>query len=324
MPSRAAHAPRRRGRSNRALWSLYFHAHGLGPSLLSAGLRPLPLDDAVNVLAEPGGVSSGASQWTALRLLHAAAGVPLGQLRDLCTRPRAPRIDVNLELNLLLSVLPIAEATLRGLIESLVDTRPFCVLPDCRSTYLGQTRTIIAVSQVTVKRPYGEVCQRIDPRNWQRCGEVFRKTQHVQSVGGRYYPPAPTSSQPGKPWRGLLYEHVQTGPVASENVLDIDFKVGAREATVDFSLHHPLAYRFGPLEWVGGVQIDSGQLTAKRLEPVERGETLVTATKKVRFRDLTPGDPGLTVDYGDLVSYLAPASLCMWLDDVSAIVPCCP
>src|SRR5262249_23298602 len=86
------------------------------------------------------------------------------------------------------------------------------------------SRESVLASTITVNRPIRELAPLVDPRRWDVCSTLFRKTYTVRAVGCGRYERYDNGKPFGTPWRGLLYERVEAIPVTARNVLRIIFQ----------------------------------------------------------------------------------------------------
>jgi hypothetical protein len=155
---------------------------------------------------------------------------------------------------------------------------------------------------------------------------VFLETNRVELVGPWDYHSLP-KDKPGTEFEGLLREVVDLGLATFDNVLKVKFTVQkvrgkVKRVRVRFALFHSLHCEVGIISAAGGLREDIGTITAVPCKASDQ-RTELTVDKTVNFCDLTPNDPGVVIDYGKIMSYLGPAALCMWVDELCLLVPCC-
>lgn len=237
----------------------------------------------------------------------------------------------------------------KQLLATINSTPGTCVPIDatCVACIDGRTWETTVAASARVPRPIAELAEVLDPRNWNRCGTTFKDIAIVQwnTSTSKWERPNPPILLPGKgqswstsrpgphtPERGL-FEHVQIGQSASgqfiaefQNVLNIDFVVSLTGASADkievtYSLNTPLEGMVFGQPIGGGLINDEGYARAIRDATSPMTWSRVEMQKTVQFVDLTPA--GGTYDFGELLNYMAPGMLCLWLEEPSQISPCC-
>ena len=330
-PLRAQHAP---GRFRDALWSVYFHWAQLSPSLVPPEACPMRLDDAmVSVAAHNDEHRSGRALMLLVRLAKLAGYDFLDLLDAVVDRTHASfRLNVEVVVAKLTDALaPVADALQ-------IDVTPFvplsyalfsppkpCVKPAVKISYPTGLKTTQMRSWVTANRELDEtLLPLLDPRGWSRCSTLFKRTYRVIDAGTDY--PRHDGPEPiGSDWSGLMYELAEVGPQTVENVLSIDFRV-VREANridaveVRYGLYESLSYQFGALALPGVMQQNWGVF---RATPSPRGQTEIYSEKTVNFARVTGWSAMGLFDYGEVLNYMAPALLTLWIDDLQLTVPCC-
>ncbi|MBI3784377.1 MAG: hypothetical protein HY270_13350 [Deltaproteobacteria bacterium] len=140
-----------------------------------------------------------------------------------------------------------------------------------------------------------------------------------------YYVAAPNQSALGSNWDGLLYERAVAAGQFVENVLRIGFSVQRQSNNpiarvhATYRLYESICYRLGGIEVAGIMQRNSGELTAT---PIDDTSTSLTCTKTIRYGRLTNWSAAGPFDLGQMLNYLAPAFLCLWVNEVRLVVPC--
>jgi hypothetical protein len=195
------------------------------------------------------------------------------------------------------------------------------------------TRTLtIRVTATSLVRAesLSEITTVLDPRNWWKWSDAFRRVRYVEETGqkltpARNLPPAGTSTQNAK-----LFEEVEImsglspTPIANfENVLSVDLDVNkpGTEADLTFELWRSIRSRYLWDERPGGILLDEGFTRVRPVYPTGNAGVdgngkvwRVTARKTLRFADRTPASWGDTpLQFGQSLNYLAPAALAWWL-----------
>jgi hypothetical protein len=194
-----------------------------------------------------------------------------------------------------------------------------------------------------VNRSISEVAEALDPRRWDRCGDLFAETYRVRDSETWPYPKyEPDEPDPGQPWCGLLYERAELPGQAAENILRVKLdrarmteeegracrdddiqnclKTVNPAISIQYSLLHNYSYRLGGLE-IPGIELrNSGKIVAFELS---RAETRICSSKRITYGRLTQWSGGGMWDYGQALSYAAPAVLCLWTEELHLVVPCC-
>jgi len=173
------------------------------------------------------------------------------------------------------------------------------------TTYDRHTR--IATLEATaagIALPKAQLARVLDPRSWSRCSELFTETYQIRcdpvsrrpirARGGRYesLPGVPL----GTPWEGLLFERFDGSGFAYENVLAVKLTVSGDTLCTDYRLYSCQRLTLGVFGDCGALRANCGEMKAVRGAD---GKCTVTVTKKLRFKDFTPGDPGEWYDLGD-------------------------
>jgi hypothetical protein len=221
--------------------------------------------------------------------------------------------------------------------------------PTCMACLDGKTWDTTVTAASRVRRALEDLPAVLDPRSWPHCGDIFDKTDLVQwdPVPKKWVPYAGsmTATPIGSPWTTAksafgapevgMQEDVTVGATDSggfvaafSNVLNIDFAVSLGNPNplddairVDYSLNDPLSSVVFGQSVSGGLRNDEGYVLATREPTAPNDWSVIKVVKTVQFDDLTP--TGGTVDYGELLNYMAPGILCLWLEDTSEMTPCC-
>ncbi len=331
------------------LWSVHFHGAGLDRAAVPDEVCPMPLTDAM----------VAASQWDrkhdehaadrrvrCLRRLHPEV---LANAEKAPTRPKAKlalladsknpawpqqygrvfRIDLNVMDSYFSRVgMDIAEP----------DVEP-CIVGEAKPDFDPKTGCTSVKSGFQVREELKPaIAWLLDPRCWDRCSDLFDSVCQVDEFT---YQPLPMSPPLGQPWKGYLYECAGVGPQTVENVLRVDFKVGRacgrdrghrpaacvngtcshiESVDVDYELYDSISYELGGIVLPGLMRQNHGYLRAR-----PNGDTTeITCKKEIRFARWTDWSTGSgAFDYGQMLNYLAPAYLSLWIYDITQIVPCC-
>lgn len=177
----------------------------------------------------------------------------------------------------------------------------------------------------------------LDPRNWSLSPFWIASDEVKLNAGQSEFTRVTVpSSKLGESWSGHLYEHVEwnwnLSNVASfKNYLNIQFTVDAatQQLRMDFALYSCEGSQIYLLEQPGGVDVDTGfQCLAPVAQPTSplAADFRLRTLKHIRFTDLldrqTPGQgPAGT---GQFLSYLAPAVVGLWLNELIWRLYCAP
>jgi hypothetical protein len=186
------------------------------------------------------------------------------------------------------------------------------------------TNTLTTTATVTtlVESDFGALARAIDPLGWPKCSDVIEKTEYLDDPFDLKSGLGERPLGKGFDERQFLFEQVginwgndvgQTG--AFRNVLAIDkFSVSRSRGTITlpFRLCRSIDSRILWDQRAGGILVDGGYLVAR---PVGRNRWRLTTRKVLRFSDRTPysNAPGWR-DFGQMLNYLAPASVAYWLE----------
>jgi hypothetical protein len=210
-----------------------------------------------------------------------------------------------------------------------------CQVPD--TTGMDHPLTTVTASADLTRTPE-ELARVFDPRSWGDCFTHF-VTERVDAVIGGYAPhtPKPDPDPIGQPWDPSTTPHLfrervsvfdENGENVFKNVLEMtDFQVSSTQMYLSFRLRESTAMVIPSLgvDMNQCVSLDEGYIKAT-LVPSSTGDPLshVEMVKRVKFVEIEPGasTPG-GMDPGEVLNYLAPAMLCMWLEDLSQGAVCC-
>ena len=185
------------------------------------------------------------------------------------------------------------------------------------------TNTMTTTATVTTLAPgatLDTLREMIDPLHWPDNSRVIQDTHWVNGafdLSERSYETGePTFSEPR-----FLYEDVHVGwgldnvqRGGFRNVLAVDyFKANKRTGiSLPFRLSRSIDSRVMWDSRPGGILIDGGYLVAR---PVGEGSWRVTTRKVLQFSDRAPNStPTGGMDYGQMINYLAPAAVTLWLE----------
>lgn len=326
VPKPEVSSRRARRRQDRALWSLYHLGQGIDPDLLPPELRPIQVEEAITALAETvvDVDHDETMRWRGRFQLARAAELE----RELLERVNSPlsAVDSSSIGSRIADTLSLDHRVVSHLFpDRQLVSGPCFPHKEPVTVHHGGTLNTETTAVIRINLPLPLLAARLDPRNWKRCARYFVRSHHVVPAGGIDYKDVdPKTDVPlGTDWHGLLDEQVTLPMAEFEQILSVNFTVHPAEIRVNFWLYHPLRAEVGFLTASGGMRRDSGCLRAvpDRVNP--GGRTILTVNKTVNYRDLTRRDPSTTIDYGKIMNYLAPAALCMWVDDLGLLVPCC-
>jgi hypothetical protein len=312
-------------RMQHALWSVYFTARGLDPSVLPRKARPIPVEEGLDVLHAHQDQNRGARRRRAL--LEAGAGnLHSRHPRAVADRAKALAKKLQIDPDVLTHVgteraedgadLLLADAHHHGWLDCVaVKTLDLKVEYDPRS----HDSTLKVVSRVN--RRIEDMGFMVDPRHWKLCSDFFKKSDPVDPKTME-----PVQMQLGQRWQ--MHEVFATPIATFENLLNITYTIDTRHEvpwrfTVVYSLYESLSCTYVG-ETIDGVhERNSGEITAVR-DPRYPDQTQMTTTKTLRFRDLTPEDPVEGgIDQGQWLNYCAPAMLGLWIDEANQGRVCC-
>jgi len=175
-----------------------------------------------------------------------------------------------------------------------------------------------------------------DPRSWGICFDHFETHRVEERVGGNFPPHTSDVDPIGGPWTGsqLFFERVTIEEDGHTNVFDnilqvTSFTVTPTRARLDFDLRESrrLIIPALGLDNPECVTIDKGHMEAVLLPgpAASPPRSQVEMVKTAQFVDLTlqGSNNPLGLDPGEILNYLAPASLCLWLEDLTQGAVCC-
>jgi len=338
-----------------ALWSFHFYGAELEPSRVPADLRPIPLTSSMQSGAAWDDEHACDRRLRSLRRLNRdfLAGVEDdNETKVLLNDPEAARARIVSRLGedrvreygrvfrTDLNVTRNYVAQVRSEVERTDGSKCIPMVSD--PGFDPKRGRPFVFSRLLVRRPLDDelVCL-LDPRWWDKCSDLFDDTYRVEQVNGGYLPIDPEPIPPGNPWQGLLYEKAGVGPQTVENVLRVRFapmrscsdrpkrtaacRVGAcahqiTNVDVDYGLYDSLSYRLGGIDLPGLMRQNYGVFRAKRNRD---GTTEISCSKTIRFGRVTDWGIGAgAFDYGEILNYMAPTYLSLWIYDVTQVVPC--
>lgn len=330
-----------------AMWSLALSATRRSAGMLPSALRTMPPGEALRSL-QPDDPVSARRAWAVFgmmvialghhhrvrsRLLAAAMNRLSATWDELSLTPEQlpPLIAPYLSLVFLVPEL----LALRFLTALIVDLglRHACGLPNALGSYDAVSGDTSLTASVVVFKPIEKVAPMLDPRCWDQCGDLFRRTCQVsEPVGPEPHCIDPEPACDGKgAWDGIIYERAGVGPVEAENLLSVCYAPPtkkSRKAEVGFRLYRSLSQRFGGWEAPGLFRRDSGSLTATptvcNIPKLASNDcTQIAVTKTIRYGRQSTWSGSSLADFGELSNYLAPAFLTLWVTNVQLVVPCC-
>ena len=306
-------------RMRRAMWSVYYKSAGRRRSVLPPSLRPMRLEDALDVLmAHPDQHGGARRRRAALRLGAADLHVDTKARPEVVDRVKKLAKDVNVDH--LLD--PVGKRDLRSRGQVLATApRPEidCVAVNnvgIKVRYDPRTHDSTVKSVGLVQKPLAQMVDDLDPYRWSECSDFFKRSEPVDPVN---YEPLGRRVANGTRWQ--MYERFVLPGAAFENILNICFTVSTTQISADYWLYDSLLFEFGVLQLPGVLERDSGYVRARALSP---SWTQVSMKKTIRYRDLTPDDgPEGGFDAGQWLNYVAPGMLGLWIDDSSQARICC-
>ena len=200
-------------------------------------------------------------------------------------------------------------------------------MPTTHVNYDPMTLVSEVTGSVQLRKKPQELAGIIDPRTWDDYNPVFEAAYRVEldqdgavvfDNGGMPVELAEPNGR-GEGWTGVLYEDVSwetDGGTASRfrNLLNIRFSSSPKRVQAKYALRRCLASQLWIVERPGGIDVDSGTWTARALRG---GWTELRLVKRLRFTDATVRDASpMGWDFGQIMNYLTPAFLGMWIDAV--------
>ena len=201
-----------------------------------------------------------------------------------------------------------------------------------------------ATTTIEVQRHFADLAKIMDPRGWRELGpDYFAHSYKAKEVNGTVQykddgnpePDVGTTAPIGTDWSGVLFEQFEwnwndLSLSQFRNLLRIKFEVdhtqGAEHLHLEYSLIQCLDSMVGYDEQDGGLDVDSGFADVIGIGGSAPPTWQVTAQKKLRFTDRTPGNVGLEVpvDLGMALNFLAPAMIGIFLDRSVSLAVCQP
>ena len=323
------------------MWALSLAATQTSLSMLPAGMRPMPVSEALQRISRANDAHAGARMWMAFGMMEQGTAA----LQQLVRANQADAADALIPDGVLKAIsvayaafLQASVGSVVALLEALCERQesPCFDVTSC-GTFSGNTLKTSLDSYVAVRKPLSKVAPLLDPRAWASCSDLFRRTCQVAKPIG--CDPVCLPAKPadlGTDWKGELYERAVVGYQEVENLLSIDLAacdVGTAKGRlkIDYSLFRSISHRFGGWEFPGLMRNNSGTITAtavaggKDLQPdAEPPHTRIRVTKLVHYGRAGSWSGTSALDVGELCNYLAPAFLTLWVANVKFVVPCCP
>lgn len=206
----------------------------------------------------------------------------------------------------------------------------------------GESKLNLASLVTTVDIPsqsncdFATLARILDPRSWSLSPFWPESFQVERDGNGRGFTKSGVTNQNGESWRGYLYEHVEWNwnveTVASfRNFLDIQYAVDEEQQSLrlDFALYSCEGSQLYLVQQDKGIDVDSG---FQCVAPVPRPPDSRTPSfrlrtvKNIRYTDLldreTPGQG--PAGAGQFLSYLAPAVVGLWMNELIRRLYCPP
>lgn len=331
----------------KAMWSVSFYADRHHPSSLPPGMRPMPLADALDILFHSEEHCIEHTSWALQKLtkkdlpshiqvqvLQKVRQAKMPALVRSCQRATTARGKADKSARGSASRQQLEAVRDSFQAETKTEGCVFEVGP-CKTEIDTQIGTVSLKSESTVNKQIWRCLPMLDPRNWGRCSPHFdaEKTYQIKcDASGRPLRDRKgelireTAVQLGEPWQGLMRERFDGEGISVENILQIDFDMlmdGGTLKGVDmfYSLYSCEWCQLGPLSERGGLRKNAGDMKAR---PVDGGKsTRVTVTKRVRYKDFTPGSPGRFFDLGESLNVWASVLLCARADSEAVFNLCC-
>lgn len=316
-----------------AMWSLALSATRRSAGMLPSALRTMPPGEALRSL-QPDDPVSARRAWAVFGMMVIALGYHLrGRELPVAATARVSPEQIPVVVSPILSlVFQVPTLLAKQFLTAMVDLHAEpCGLPNALGIYDAIAGDTSLASRVVVFKPIEEVAPKLDPRRWDQCGDLFRRTCQVSTPPG----PVPRCIDPeppcdgNKPWDGIIYERAGVGPVEAENLLSVCYAPAtktARKVDVGFRLYRSISQRLGGWEAPGLFRRDSGSLTARPTDCdllEKKNCTEIFVTKTVQYGRHSTWSSSSLADFGELSNYLAPAFLTLWVTNVQLVVPCC-
>jgi hypothetical protein len=345
-----------------ALWSIYhhcFHIRSLKRSVLNVlpAIEPVPLAQAIQVIIGATDPQRVARQRRVIRRLAAAGLTNRQRWQELTEaafsdsewkeRVREAQARVwSLAESLHLKVAQLQEVPIHRAVAylegafAIMDptctttnaTLEACQLPNYKG--FGHPLTTVTASADISQTPR-VLARMFDPRSWGTCFDHF-DTWRVDDLPA-YPPHSPDTDPIGLPWDPvsrphLIHEIVIVSDGTDDNIFDnvlkiTNFEVSDTHARLDFELWESrhLVIPTLAVSQITGINVDSGYLEANLIaSPDGNPLSHVTMVKSVQFANIAPGASApFGVEPGEMLNYLAPSALCMWLEDLTQGAVCC-
>ena len=325
--------------------------------------RPIPLPDAIQILLEDQDSVRPYRQLRALRRMERAgfldqerwnrlrraadeAGDAVWQKRLLDVEAKVKQLASALDFDLGRLVTPrdgwqLLNQHFTGLNPTCQTLNPTCIACHNPSFPPTDRPATTVTARALFSRTPDVIAKLFDPRSWGTCFDCFETTRVDRRADGAYVPHTPDPDQIGQPWDPATVPHLISERVTIEdsaggsnvftNVLSVTlFEVSATHARLEFDLRESTGLDIPSLgvDMPTCVDIDKGHMDASLLVGPGTGGpwSQVEVVKTVQFVDIDQGGGSnpLGLDGGELLNYLAPAILCLWLEDLTQGAVCCP
>jgi len=262
-------------------------------------LRPLPAASAMgSIEAAPKDGNDRAIVRTCRSAFCALHSHQSEHLKD-AFRPDAKGLSHRLP-----SCMPVLDAAqvMRGAGVALPD-----ITHDTVADFNPDTLVTTATTTVTIKDASRELWKQLvlgaNPIRWSADESEFFKLSE------------PTKIRKGSTrgsWKGLLHEVFEwnwneDNYASYDNILNIDFAVGAERVRMDYSLSECIATDLLVVRQPGGLDVDGGYY---QLDKNKDGSISIEAVKSLRYTKPKIGPAGFVM----LMSYMTPSVLALWLD----------
>lgn len=192
---------------------------------------------------------------------------------------------------------------------------PVCSVVTQDTTTLSTTATVTTV----VDGPFELVAFVIDPRNWPESSDVITHTRYVTDAYNDVEQEDIPDYGSGFAGSRLLHEKAAISWGANDDqqgefdvILNITFDVAEPEIHLRFTLGRSISSSILWDRRPGGLRIDNGFV---KVRGIGADSWLMTSRKTVKFADRTPNlNRAGWADTGQLLNYLAPASLTWWIE----------
>jgi hypothetical protein len=320
-----------------AMISIYNQSHGIGDramTLLPEAYRPIPLEQALDILAKDDSHHAASNRALGLANLAASGVHHVHHHRDLLNdfyHEHRHASGAGGTPQALHELVPpdTAKTDARNLVHLML------AVPDKAKTrnrkldvwYDSRRQMTKTEMNLEVHDSLNDLALMCDPRSWSQCSDLFASSYEVEAANGWGLgapPPKPTSML-GMSWAGLFYEGFELSfnsfvSNVFDNILYCDYEVprdeqgNAESILLTYRIKRAICSKDLWLTRQGGIDIDFGMLSA---EETSDGWLKVKATKNVRFTPLDSGHPNFELPrmFVDIQNTMVPSLMAYWAED---------